>query len=84
MPTLAAPVELRSLRLPKESTKTDWPILLDALLFTDWGDALTRPTSNVLSFTFEPMEEPETAVVRRAVRRAIRDFGPAFDRLGEG
>jgi hypothetical protein len=81
MPTLDAPKLWRP--VPPDNgagTDTDWPILMTAVLSTDADD---RPTSNE-SFSFVAVMpvESDSRRVRRAVRRAVEEFGPAFDRLG--
>jgi hypothetical protein len=85
MPTLDAP-RFWQPAPPSDSvgTDTDWPIL-SAVLYTDAEGPIERPTSN-LSFHFTPVPyvESDSMRVRRAVRRAVGEFGPAFDRLGAG
>ena len=81
MPTLDA----LKLRGPESSgTDTDWPIVATIVFCTDENAPTERPTSNE-SFHFDavPYVEADSMRVRRAVRRAVSEFGPAFDRLGD-
>ena len=84
MPTLDAPKLWRP--VPPDDgtgTNTDWPILASAVLSTDADRLVERPTSNEsFSFVAALHVESDSRRVRRAVRRAVEEFGPAFDRLG--
>ncbi len=84
MPTLDAPMQWRPAPPDDGSaTDTDWPILATVMLRTDADGPVERPTSNQ-SFHFVVVTpvESDSIRVRRAVRRAVDEFGPAFDRLG--
>jgi len=85
MATIEAP---RSWRSPAPSegvgTDTNWPIL-SAGLFVDAEGPAEQPTTNLsFQFVLGLSVEPDSARVRRAVGRAVDEFGPAFDRLGQG
>lgn len=86
MPTLEA-MRLRGAAPPSDTagTDTDWPILAIAVLYSDTDGPIERPTSSQ-SFSFTPAlsVESDSLRIRRAVRRAVNEFGPAFDRLGDG
>ena len=84
MPTLDA-LELWRPAPPDDGagTHTDWPILWTAVLSTDVDRQVERPTSNeAFAFVAAPHIDSDSIRVRRAVRRAVAEFGPAFDRLG--
>jgi hypothetical protein len=65
-------------------TQTDWPVLMSAVLWSDPAGEAARPTrTEVFTITTsDASDDRPEAIVRRAVRRALDDFGPAFDRLG--
>ncbi len=84
MPTLDAPKLWRPAPPDdRAGTDTNWPILATAVLCTDSDGPAERPTSNE-SFLIGAVSHVESNPmrVRRAVRRAVGEFGPTFDRLG--
>jgi len=84
MPTLDAPNFWRSAP-PSDSANTDWPILATSVLYADASEPIEHPTTS-LSFDLTAASpiESDAIRVRLAVRRAVEEFGPAFDRLGAG
>jgi hypothetical protein len=85
MPTLEAMKAWEAAPPPDTAgTDTDWPISV-TVLYSDTDGPIDRPTdSQSFSFTPAPYVESDSAHVRRAIRRAVQEFGPAFDRLGDG
>jgi len=83
MPTLGVPMHYTAEPLAKRGgTQTDWPVL-DAVLASDSGGRPERPTSSAtFALVIHPVTETDVVRVRRSVNRALREFGPAFDRLG--
>jgi hypothetical protein len=63
-------------------TRSDWPVLY-AALYTDTAQP-QGATQALYPFVFEPAREADTHRVRRAIRRAVEEFGPTFDSLGDG
>lgn len=82
MPTLDAPTLWRV--VPPDDgavTDNDWPILTTVMLSTETDGPAEQPTRNA-TFLFAAASDSDSVRIRHVVKKAVAEFGPAFDRLG--
>ena len=66
----------------ENTTRTDWPILDGLVIHTSYGGTFDElPTRSFVAPNLSGDWTNDRA--RRAARRAIDEFRPAFDRLGK-
>lgn len=88
MPTLDTNASWRSTSewFEDQVTLVDWPVVVGGYLTsTDFETVATSrdyPTTTVGPTVITEPPPSDSARVRAAVRRAVAEFGPAFDRLG--